>query len=802
MIRPLLSMAAWVGAIAGPSASAAPPAYQAFLERHCLECHDADAAKGDLDLTRLSTDGSNASDHRRWVRVFDRVTSGEMPPAKQPRPKQVEKNEFLAALGQDLTLQHAKHKGTVLRRLNRREYQNSIDAVLGIDSEVMEWLPEDGRAQGFDTVGEALSVSDVQMQRYMEAAEAALDAALLQDRKPETLRQRFTLDSERNRAHIGKHWLQRADGAIVVFDDGYFPSAEIPGFRAPARGEYKVTINGYGYQVTRPVIFALVITNPAVRGETTIHSFHELPPAQASAVSVTVPLAAGEALRINPQGLTGPSGQSPIKNGPDRYQGQGLALLEFIIEGPVVEEWPSKGRKLLLGASPVVRVETGRPPARGRRSAPPSFRVDSADPMADFRRNLPSFLQVLFRRPVAAADLEPSLQLFAAEFERSQDYLEAVRTAAIAALCSPEFLFLPEPPGPLGEYTLASRLSYFLTRGPPDAELLGLAANGQLTKPDVLRTQTDRLLDGPHHERFVADFTDGWLNLREIDFTTPDKQLYPEYDDLLRDSMLRETRVFISELIKNNLSVANLIKSDFAMLNGRLASHYSIPGVEGLAIRKVALPPDSKRGGLLTQASVLKVSANGTNTSPVVRGVWVMNRLLGTELPPPPPGVTAIEPDIRGATTIRDQLEKHRHSASCNSCHRIIDPPGFAMENYDVIGGWRHRFRSLENGDPARLTLNGRRVRYLLGPMVDGTGELASGKPFRNMPEFQKLLLDQQDQVARCVIEKILTFATGREMGFSDRELIDRLTTAIEPDGYRFRDLIHAAVQSDIFRTK
>jgi hypothetical protein len=314
--------------------------------------------------------------------------------------------------------------------------------------------------------------------------------------------------------------------------------------------------------------------------------------------------------------------------------------------------------------------------------------------------------------------------------------------------------------------------------------------------------QTERLLKAASLERFVTDFTDGWLNLRDIEFTTPDKQLYPEFDGVLLDSMLRETRAFFTELVTHNLSVANLIDSDFAMLNKRLAAHYNIPGVSGLELRKVSLPADSKRGGILTQASVLKVSANGTNTSPVVRGIWVMDRLLGMEPPPPPPGVPGVEPDIRGATTLREQLAKHSTMESCHACHRVIDPPGFALENYDVIGGWRDRFRSLGEGERTDLKVEGRRVRYKLGPPVDAAGELANGEKFGNLADLKKLLLSRQDEVARAVVTKLLTFATGREMGFADRTEIERLVAQSRRQGHGMKDMILAVTASSIFTSK
>jgi hypothetical protein len=457
---------------------------------------------------------------------------------------------------------------------------------------------------------------------------------------------------------------------------------------------------------------------------------------------------------------------------------------------------------LLFGDAKVREVPPAKPQMKQFRGYKPKFTAETNDPAADSRRTLPAFLAAAFRRPVTAADAAPYFALFDAEFAMDHDYLDAMRTAAIAALCSPDFLYLKEPAGKLDDFALASRLSYFLTRTTPDAELLDLAARQKLSQPAVLRAQTERLLSSPGSERFIADFTDGWLNLREIDFTTPDKQLYPEFDELLQDSMLRETRGFIHELLRGNLGIVNLVQSDFAILNARLAAHYAVPGVTGLEMQKVKLPPGSKRGGLLTQASVLKVSANGTNTSPVIRGVWVMQRLLGETPQPPPPGTPGVEPDIRGAKTMREILEKHRTLETCNGCHRVIDPPGFALENYDVIGGWRDRFRSLGEGDRVDLRVDGRKVRYRLGPPVDAAGQLPTGEGFKDFTEFQKLLLAAQDRVAECLAEKLLMFATGREMGFSDRPEIARILAESKKRNHGVRDLVHLVVQSPLFLAK
>jgi hypothetical protein len=790
----------WFLLLISPSVFAALPAIQPFLDQNCMDCHDAEMKKGGLDLAALSTDGTDVAALKKWVRVFDRVAAGEMPPAKKKQPAQDAVQDFMAALGGDLVTKSNSQKGTVLRRLNRREYQNTIHDLLGVKVNVIDSLPEDGRAHGFDNIGEALSISGIQMLRYMEAAELAINEALNQEQKPESTLQRSTLDSERNRKDtIGKHWLRRDDGSIVVFNNGGFPSTVIPNLRSKEAGTYKLRVTGYGYQIEEPVVFALITGSFNFRNADNVtHSFHELPIGKSGTVEVTLHLEANKGIWISPQGLNGADGHSPIKDGPSNYPGEGMAFQEVTLEGPIVTDWPPRGQTMLLGGAKLRELKPDKPWMRGKAGYKPAFTADCTDPTGESRKLLPAFITAAFRRPADAADTEPYLKLFDAEFAESSDFLAAMRTAAIAVLCSPEFLFLKEPAGRLNELQLATRLGYFLTRSTPDAELLA----AKLTQPEVLRAQTERLLKSATLERFVADFTDGWLNLREIEFTTPDKQLYPEYDELLLDSMLRETRGFITELIQSNLGVANLVQSDFAMLNKRLARHYSLPDVSGVELQKVKLPPDSHRGGVLTQASVLKVSANGTNTSPVVRGVFVMDRILGMEPPPPPPGVPGVEPDIRGANTLRELLDKHRNLESCNGCHRVIDPPGFALESYDVIGGWRERFRSIDKGEPVKLAVEGRKVRYRLGPPVDAAGELTTGSKFANMAEFQKILLAGQDRVARCVAEKLLIFATGRPMGFSDRSEIDKLVAQSKAKGYGLRDLIHAVVQSEVFRSK
>jgi len=429
---------------------------------------------------------------------------------------------------------------------------------------------------------------------------------------------------------------------------------------------------------------------------------------------------------------------------------------------------------------------------------------------------LSTFMSRAFRRAVSEAEVDKFYALVRTRLDRGECFEVATNAAHRAVLCSPHFLFLVEHQPRLDNFELASRLSYFLWRTSPDANLRDLAAKGELSKPEVLRRETERLIAAPRFEAFIDDFLDHWLNLREIKSTTPDRDLYPEYfvsyhdgrqDGLLHESIIRETRAFVRDLITRDLGIEALVRSPDAFLNQRLAEHYELPPVKGTELRRVTLPAESVRGGLLTQASILKVTANGANTSPVIRGVWILENILGTPAPPPPPNAGSIEPDTRGATTIREQLAKHKTSKSCAACHQKIDPPGFALESFDPVGRYRAFYRTTETGEK----LNDVRswygssyghVKYLKGADVDSSAVLPDETSVAGIRAYKDILAEKPDQIARNFVGKLVTYATGVHTEAGDALAIDAILKRAEPKKFGLRTLIIETVQSELFTHK
>jgi hypothetical protein len=762
-----------------------------FFKAHCTECHDADTHKKDLRLDTLAADFADRSLRDRWGQIHDRIRLGEMPPAKHPQPKPEEVKPVLAWIA--ARVDGARDGRTVLRRLNRVEYQNTMRDLLGVgDLDLKDLLPPDASASGFDNVGEALHSSSFLMERYLDAADLALNAAIANGGKPGGVKRRFDLKKEGSVKLKGDVY-KPLDDAVAIFCSWESANVQITlwSLRTPLPGRYRIRLSGYGVQSGgKPVTFHLKDGSFIDTGDNRTISYFDVPENTPTVVEIVERLEAGKTLRLAVDNLGVRPHDIAKAGGVEVWKGPGLAVQWIEVEGPLMESWPPPGHQAIFGDMP----QAPDPQQKGR------VEVVSKDPSADAKRILTDFARRAFRRAVTPADVQPFVARVESKLKEGHSFERAIRAGLKAILISPEFLFLREKPGRLDDDALASRLSYFLWSSMPDEELFALAAKGGLSKPDALRGQVERMLQDPKSQAFTRNFLGQWLNLRAIDDTVPDPALYPEYDDDLKGSMVQEPYLYFDELLRNDLPLTLFASSDFSMLNGPLAKLYGIPGVEGREFRKVTLPPDCHRGGVLTMAAILKVTANGTNTSPVIRGAYILDRILGTPPPKPPVDVEAVEPDIRGATTIRQQLAKHRARPECAGCHARIDPPGFALESFDVLGGWRENYRSVGKGEA--VVINGKWMGYKKGPAVDPADALVDGRKFRNIDEFKQLLAANPDGLARALTEKLLTYATGGAPTRSDGLEVDAMVRDVRGKKYGLRSLVHEIVQSRLFQSK
>ncbi len=843
-----------------------PRVASTFIHKHCADCHNGETKESGLDLLTLRYEPGNAENFTAWVKVFDRVNEGEMPPKDVKRPTPTELNAFTQSLSETLIASErqriAREGRATQRRLNRYEYENALRDLLHAPwLQVKDRLPEDGEAHHFNKVGEALEMSHVQVARYLDAAEYALRQVLAdQVAQPESKTTRYYARDQRTFIqNIVKYKNEQERMVIPVLDrkaqyeifekkapisvgaadpetrelEGFVEIASqyesyemwFDAFTAPRAGRYKLRFNtfsawvgpekseqaaaGKGHRWWIPDLSDVSVgrrTEPVtIYAETVPRTYRLLGKFDAqiepSIHELDVWLLEGETIHPDTQRFfRSRQGSGRFRNPLATEEGSpGVGFRWLEVEGPLTEQWPTAGHRLLFGDLPLKKIEN--PAADEAR-----VEVVTANPSQDAERLLRNFLERAYRRPVAQAEVNRFLPVVEHELKSGVAFADAMITGYTAVLCSPEFVCLEEQPGRLDDYALASRLAFFLNNTAPDAELRRLAASGTLRQPAVLRTQTERLLNSHKSEQFIAAFLDYWLDLRKMTGSAPDPILYNDYylDDLLNESALEETRAYFAELVNKDLPARHIVDSDFVMANERLALHYGLPPVEGVAIRRVPLPKTSPRGGLMTQASVLKVTANGMTTSPVLRGAWIMERIVGKPSPPPPPSAGNIEPDTRGATTIREQLEKHRAVATCAACHKHIDPPGFALESFDVMGGWRHRYRGTGGDTPAENGLGhgGQKLEFYYSLPVDPTGELPDGRPFSDIRDLKRLLLADEPQLARNLAKQLAVYATGAPVRFSDHAPIEAILQRARASQYGVRTLIHELVQSDLFLNK
>ena len=816
-----------LGLLVAPGGSAADPfVHPAELEQffgdYCVTCHGPKKQKGDRRLDQWQWPVTDQDSLLAVQDVIDVLTLEDMPPedAKLRPPTEtvmamIDQLTGLAADGHDQLVSTGGE--VVLRRLNREEYLNTVGDLLGINMTMFDpttAFPRDQTVEHLDNIGDTLRTSGYLLSRYLEAADAVVEKALRDEPPPAEKTWRFTdnfyqqpeLRYSHTKVHDnqfiglyeGKESIRHEGGygAIYEFADG-----------VPADGYYEIKVNAEAMNRQHPYdqkIFQSDPTEPfrlGIRpGQSTIGALHETQPIEPQLGEVILRDGPAEwhTFRVwLDQGFTPrftfPNGALSIRNAygkvlrthndqfPEEVRDtKGIVefravvmrhgflphirIHEVEIRGPLEPQWPTVSQSRIYG--------------------------DDAFNSEGMRNMLSRFATRAYRRPATDADVDSLMQVVDARIAAGHDRRQALKDGLKAALCSPAFLYLVEPVDPdaptpeLEAYALASRLSYFLWATMPDDQLMAKAADNSLLDPAVLRAETQRLLTDPRAERFVTRFTDAWLNLRGLGDMAPDRDMFPEYyAENLQSAMKRETRLFTQDLLTRNESVIRFIDADYTFANRALARLYgaeeTVPSAVGHEFHRVSFP-DSQRHGLLGHASILTVTANGIETSPVTRGVWVLENLFGTPPAPPPDDVPAIDPDVRGASSISEILAKHRDTPACYDCHRRIDPPGFALEHFDPIGRWRERY---PNKKPIAFA-----------------SDLPAGDAFANTTELTSHLLKRKDKFAHMLVERLMMFACGRRMEALDRPALDAILAATTDDNYRFRDLIEQIVLSAPFQ--
>lgn len=743
-----------------------------------------------------------------------------------------------------------------VRRLNRFEYENKLRSILDAPwLQIADMLPEDGVDHLFNKVGTRLDVSHVQLTRYLAAAERALELSINAAAYPSEVRKFYARDEPTIQNYLHYRFGQTAATrsivpllgttpepdvirksqpltvgdadperreleAMGVFSGTYSATTKYDFSRidAPTDGRYRLRFKTYTFMAgsggasggddhgltggnsawwrpDRNVAFPGLRAEPitlyalAPSGDSRwLTTFDSQP--EPTIFECEVNLRQGEGIRPDAARLvrTRPGWKGNPNATAEGVPGFAMNWLE--VEGPLHQQWPPASYAAVFADLPFEVSEDKR------------LLVRAENPRAEAKRLLIAVGKRVWNESEWSEELiEPYLSIFDTATALDHDFTEAMISTFSALFCSPDFLYFDEQPGRLSPSALRERLAYFLWNGPPDRQS-DLQSAASEPYPEVV----EQMLADPRSDRFVTAFLDYWFDLRDINANTPDSGLYPDYylDELLTESSLLETRAFFRELIDRDLPARNLIDSDFVMVNESLAEHYRLPGVDGVSIRRVELPCDSVRGGLLTQASVLRVTANGTTTSPVVRGAWIMERLVGLDVPPPPSGVAAVEPDTRGATTIREQLELHREHETCNACHARFDPAGLALESFDVAGGWRESYRAIGGtGELADgIGKNGHAFEFSWAQPVDCSGVLSTGQPFSDIRELKKLILSDERQIARNLLHRLIVFATGAPVSFADRLEVEELLDRTAASDYGVRSLIHAVATAELFQHK
>lgn len=798
---------------------------KAFVQEHCIRCHGAEKQKADRRFDTIQGNFSGEHTLNQWQEILDAVNRGEMPPEDEPRPTAAQTKRFVTTLTLQLETAYATHTAqdrARFRRMNRYEYRYTIRDLCGVNIQSFDpttHFPADEKVDGFENIGEELVISDYLLQRYLEAASQSIAKASQTTSEIEPIHKVFSPnDLEDRRFHFRPQisFQVNVDGSHVDVGHGDRFSDRVQARRfegVPADGYYTIRIKAeainrehpydpelLGIDRDEPIKMEVLVADPDVgsrlSGNATDRSVAVVPLKDHQAEvyeyrtwmdkgfvpilryingpqpikSVLFRIAPKYHPDVLPSNWRSGTDRAPAERKEqymsDVYQGPRMRIHRMEIEGP--ERAPIE--------------ETSLAALYGEQASKP----DSVDCDVAIKR----FLLRAFRRPPLDSEVNRYRDFMKARVNLGESEENALLTTFRSVLCSPNFLYVEVPPDETKpdhrQFRLASRLSYFLWSSMPDDELFEIAAKGQLDDAKILRAQIARMLKDPRAKAFTEHFTDSWLRLNELGSMPPDTVKFPiYYKRQLEPLMKRETHNFFHYVLANNLSIKHFIDADFTFLNRYLADHYDVPGVAGDEFERVSLPKRSLRGGLLGHASVLTTTSNGVETSPVTRGIWVLENILGTPPSPPPPDVEPLEPDIRGATTIREQLVKHREVETCAECHRKIDPIGFALESFDPIGGFRTSYVD-EDGKPTHK--------------VDTSGRLATGEPFVDLAQLKRLLLDRHDQFAKCLSEKMLTYAIGRELTVHDRSEVAAITERLASRGHGLRDLVELIVLSNVFR--
>lgn len=744
-----------------------------FLQRYCVECHGETKQKGEVRLDQFdSIDGT------LWVDIYDQVYHGDMPPEDEPQPTEQELAEISKLIDQ-ISRDDSFSISTGYRRLNRREYANTVRELLGLKPGLYDPAAnifQDEIEHGFDTNAEELVISNELLLEYLESAERSLRIALFLENleQPETKVKNFApgkLDGgdRRYTTNKKKSTVLRGRGEYV---------AQKKACRVEVAGNYRVTITAAGVDrdnygrlkfapETGPIKMGVgaALENSGKQISTLEETF-EIKDGEFESYETVMWLEKGAypwVSFLNGSKKPAASIRQAVRrrqlkpaNNPKSYRGPGVEVTQFKVEGPLDPEWP---------------------PATYRKI----FRMDT---IPDFEneevRNtiLSRFVSRSLRRVATEADVQDYRDYLAVQYGKYGDWHEAFIKTFAAIMASHDFLYLKESVGELKPFELVSRLSYFLWSSMPDLELLTLAHSGEIRKPEVYGAQVDRLLNDPRIEEFVRGFAIQWLSLDLLGTMSPDikDSQYGVYHKRGYETAFREeTLTYFRYVLFRNQPVGDFLDSDYTFLNKPLAEAYELPFTGNSDFQRVTLPEGSVRGGLLGHGSILSLTSNGVETLPVTRGHWVLDELLGTPPPPAPAAVPALVPDLTGTDTPRAQLVRHREDAACFDCHKQMDPIGLALENFDVIGRYREKYKP--------------------GPMIDPSGEMF-GQSFKNVAELRKILRTREGDFAKSLTIKLAEYAKGRELNRSDLEIVDQVVAEAAKEEFRFKSLLRRLLMS------